>query len=28
MVAVSLEAKKLRLNPPIPKPSNEPIEAR
>jgi len=28
MVAVSLEAKKLRLNPPIPKPSNEPIETR
>jgi len=26
MVAVSLEAKKLRLNPPILKPSNEPIE--
>ena len=28
MVAVSLEAKKLRLNPPIPKPSSEPIETR
>jgi acetolactate synthase-1/3 small subunit len=28
MVAVSLEAKKLRLNPPIPKPAHEPIETR